>query len=150
MGGKFTANIYIGYKDGDKLHIGVLQLKGAAYSKWNEFFSKNKEAVQKGAVQVKAHEDGKKGAVKFKTPVFEVIEIAEDTNKEAIELDKQLQAFFAERIKPVATPAQQSAPAPQAAAPAAAPPYQEQQPPAPTEEDFAAMSGDDDIDGLPF
>lgn len=147
IGGKFTANLYIAYKAGDELKIGVLQLKGAAYSKWSEFFRANKDAVRTGAVSVSEHLDGKKGAVKFKTPVFKVVKTSEESDKAAIELDKQLQEFLKTRLAPAA-----SVPATQEEVPAAAT-YQEQPPmptmqqaPPPTEEDFNAMYGEDDDD----
>ena len=111
MGGKFTANVYIAYKNGDSLEIGVLQLKGAAYAEWNEFAKKKGKALYDMAVTVPSHKDGKKGAVKFKTPMFDTITVTEKSNLEAIELDKQLQEFFKARItevvisKPTAQPA---------------------------------------------
>lgn len=158
-GGKFTGNLYIGYKDAEgNLAIGVLQLKGAAYSKWSEFFQKNKKAIQSGAVTVKSHADGKKGAVKFKTPVFEVVPVSEKSNEEAVELDKQLQAYFKEAIAPVA-----AAPvaAPVAAAPQPVPSIQgfppsvyaaapAQQAPPPTEADYAQGIDLDGDDETPF
>lgn len=158
-GGKFTGNLYIGYKDAEgNLAIGVLQLKGAAYSKWSEFFQKNKKAIQSGAVSVKSHADGKKGAVKFKTPVFEVMPVSEKSNEEAVELDKQLQAYFKEAIAPVvAAPVAAPAQAPAQGAPVqqqaqeAAPAYQaaQQTPPPPTEADYP-QGMDVDDDSLPF
>ena len=151
IGGKFTANLYIAYKSGDELKIGVLQLKGAAYSKWGEFFKANKDAVRTGAVSVVEHLDGKKGAVKFKTPIFKIVKTSEESDKAAIELDRQLQEFLKVRLThvPTAPVAAQEA-APQQAAPASNPPQGQQAPP-PTEEDFNAMYGeDDDLDSLPF
>jgi len=111
MGGKFTANIYIAYKNGDNLAIGVLQLKGAAYAEWNEFAKKKGKALYDMAVTVPSHKDGKKGAVKFKTPMFDTITVTEKSNLEAIELDKQLQEFFKAKISEVvvAAPAAQAA-----------------------------------------
>jgi len=113
MGGKFTANIYIAYKNGDNLAIGVLQLKGAAYAEWNEFAKKKGKALYDMAVTVPSHKDGKKGAVKFKTPMFDTITVTEKSNLEAIELDKQLQEFFKAKISEVVAasePAAQAAP----------------------------------------
>jgi len=101
MGGKFTANVYIAYKNGDSLEIGVLQLKGAAYAEWNEFAKKKGKALIEGAVSIASHKDGKKGSVKFKTPIFDTIPVSEKSNLAAIELDKELQGFFKAKIAEV-------------------------------------------------
>lgn len=149
IGGKFTANLYIAYKSGDELKIGVLQLKGSAYSKWSEFFRANKDAVRTGAVSIVEHLDGKKGAVKFKTPVFKIVKTSEESDKAAIELDRQLQEFLKVRLThvPTAPVAEQEA-APQPPAPASNPPQGQQAPP-PTEDDHAALYGEDE-DDYPF
>lgn len=111
MGGKFTANIYVAYKGKEGLEIGVLQLKGAAYAAWNEFAKSKGKAIYDGAVKVVSHKDGKKGAVEFKTPVFEMMDVSEESNVAAIELDKELQAFFQERIPtPITEPTPATSP----------------------------------------
>lgn len=117
MGGKFTANVYIAFKGrSGALEIGVLQLKGAAYAAWNEFAKSKGKGIYDGAVKVVDHKDGKKGSVKFKTPIFGMIAASEASNAEALELDKELQAFFKERIPaavstaPVTETPSQSAP----------------------------------------
>jgi hypothetical protein len=110
MGGKFTANVYIAYKNGDSLEIGVLQLKGAAYAEWNEFAKKKGKALIEGAVSIASHKDGKKGSVKFKTPIFDTIPVSEKSNLAAIELDKELQGFFKAKIAEVVVAAAQAAP----------------------------------------
>lgn len=110
MGGKFTANVYIAYKNGDNLEIGVLQLKGAAYAEWNEFAKKKGKALIEGAVSIASHKDGKKGSVKFKTPIFDTIPVSEKSNLAAIELDKELQGFFKAKISEVVVAAAQAAP----------------------------------------
>lgn len=157
-GGKFTANIYIAYKGKEgELEIGVLQLKGAAYAEWNEFAKKKGKTLVEGAVSIASHKDGKKGSVKFKTPVFDTIPASEKSNLAAIELDKELQAFFKAKIaEPVvaataAATTQTAAPA-QGQTPAANPPAGNTPPP-PTEEDMAAMYGEDsdnDFESDPF
>lgn len=155
IGGKFTANLYIAYKDANsELKIGVLQLKGAAYSKWSEFFKANKDAVRTGAVSVSEHLDGKKGAVKYKTPVFKVVKTSEESDKAAIELDRQLQEFLKVRLTHVPTaPVTDQDASPAAAAPSTAIPQGQppmgNTPPPPTEEDFHAMYGEDE-DEIPF
>jgi hypothetical protein len=154
IGGKFTANLYIAYKDADnELKIGVLQLKGAAYSKWSEFFKANKDGVRTGAVSVSEHLDGKKGAVKFKTPVFKVVKTSEESDKAAIELDKQLQEFLKTRLAPAPmAPTAQTQPAAAPSQEQPPMPTMQQAPPLPSEEDdLTAMYGEDPFDdGVPF
>lgn len=106
MGGKFTSNIYIAIKTNEGLSIAVLQLKGSAFAKWNDF-KKNvgDKSVETGAVKVNSHLDGQKGAVKFKTPIFELIsEITPESDAAAVELDKQLQEYFNSKIQEVVVP----------------------------------------------
>ncbi len=94
-GGKFTSNIYIAYKGDDgKLAIGAIQLKGAALMAWSEFSKKHRADIMKKAVVITGFKDGVKGAVKFRTPVFGLKEVKEETNKAAIELDAILQAYL--------------------------------------------------------
>lgn len=94
-GGKFTSNIYIAFKGADgKLAIGALQLKGAALMAWSEFSKANRSELMKQAVVITGYKDGVKGAVKFRTPVFALKKVSEETNKAAIELDAILQAYL--------------------------------------------------------
>lgn len=108
MGGKFTVNIYIAAKQSDgSLGISCIQLRGAAFAKWNEFVKvSGKKTLEEGAVKIVSHLDGKKGAVNFKTPVFEMVAegVTEESNNIAIELDKELQEYLAVKLEPVTTP----------------------------------------------
>ncbi len=108
MGGKFTTNIYIAMKQGDKtLGISCIQLKGAAFAKWNEFVkTAGKKALEEGAVKIVSHLSGVKGAVKFTTPIFEMVAegVTEESNNAAIELDRELQEYLAAKIEVPTTP----------------------------------------------
>jgi hypothetical protein len=106
MGGKFTANIYVAIKTKSGLTLATIQLKGSAFAKWNDFKKAvGDKAVESGAVSVVNHLDGKKGAVSFKTPVFELIsEISPESNIAAIELDKELQSYLKQKISDVDVP----------------------------------------------
>ena len=46
------------------------------------------------AVRIIGTKKGKKGAVKFVIPIFELYEASEETNNVAIELDKELQEYL--------------------------------------------------------
>ena len=113
MGGKFTANIYIAIKTQAGLELSVIQLRGAAFAKWNEFKkASGDKAIETGAVKVISHLDGQKGAVKFKTPVFGLIpEVTPESDAAAIELDKELQEYLNAKIQVPTTPTvEESAP----------------------------------------
>ena len=104
-GGKFTANLYVGYKSAKlgKLAIGSIKLKGAALSSWLEFAKENKGTIYSKAIVFNGCETGKKGAITFKTPKFELKEISEETNREAVDLDVILQNYLAEKLLPVSS-----------------------------------------------
>lgn len=66
-GGHYTKSIYIMLEDGTLANI---QLKGSAVQKWGEFSQKTKSRFADEWVTVANIEEGKKGAVKFTTPLF--------------------------------------------------------------------------------
>jgi len=107
LGGKFTVNLYMGYRDGDALKIGCVQFSGAALNAWVDFKDANQKDIYTKAIVITGSKDGQKGAVKFKTPTFALRDISADSNAEAVELDRILQGFLAEKLQK---------PAPQAAA----------------------------------
>lgn len=131
-GGHYHGSAYIAYKDGDELKIGNFGLKGAALSAWMEF--KKKAEVKKGAngkplkayfvdaVTITGFADGKKGGTKFRTPVFGFKAVGEATNQQAVALDVELQAFFADYLKrpktEAARPVEDDSPPPPEAVPA--------------------------------
>lgn len=104
-GGHYVANIYIAFKLGGELAIGSLQLKGAALSAWFEWQKKHRAEVSNQAVSVTGSNDGKKGSVVFKTPVFAVKEVTQETNDAAIALDRQLQEYLEGYFKRTLSPA---------------------------------------------
>jgi len=93
-GGHFTASIYIAIKIGDALSIANLQLKGASLNAWIEFLKKNRKEIYKSAVAITGVVEGIKGRVKFLTPIFAIKELSEETNKQAITLDVELQEYL--------------------------------------------------------
>jgi hypothetical protein len=95
-GGKFTANLYVAYKSVSlgKLAIGSIKLKGVALSSWLDFAKTNKDAIYAKAIVFDGCVTGKKGAITFKTPRFELKEISEQTNLDALNLDVVLQTYL--------------------------------------------------------
>jgi hypothetical protein len=109
QGGHYHGSIYLAYKDGDSLKIGNLGLKGAALSAWMDF-KKNapirKDAAGKAvrafyvdAIRITGYEDAKKGGTAYRIPKFALATTSAETNQQAVALDAELQAFFAEYFK---------------------------------------------------
>ena len=94
-GGHFTANCYIGFRDDKKaLAIGSLRFKGAALGAWMEFRKNNRKAIYEQAIKIQGFDKGKKGKVEFRTPKFHLLPVSEDTNRQAIALDVELQEYL--------------------------------------------------------
>jgi hypothetical protein len=94
-GGDFTLNCYLAYKNAEgQLVLGSIQFKGAALRAWMDFEKASGADLYKKAVRIKGSKDGKKGAVEFKTPCFFLVDCAEDTNKQAVAIDVELQAYL--------------------------------------------------------
>lgn len=108
-GGHYHGSVYVAYKEGGELRIGNLGLKGAAVGAWMEFkkgAGSKKDANGKSvrayfvdAVTITGYEEAKKGGTTFRIPKFRLQTVAEDTNKQAVALDAELQAFFADYFK---------------------------------------------------
>lgn len=122
---KLHKNLYIAYKNDDGiLSIGVIQLKGSAFAAWSDFISElgglSKEQIaeyklsekkiphrvtlagikrcEEVSVKCTQHGTGKNGKTVFRFPIFEESEISEETNKSAIELDRQLQEYLSSAL----------------------------------------------------
>ncbi|HXG85512.1 MAG TPA: hypothetical protein VNI84_15930 [Pyrinomonadaceae bacterium] len=93
-GAKFAQSLYIAFFDDEKtLQIGNIKLSGCAVSSWIEF-GKGRDVYQ-GAIQISDKEEGKKGATKFFSPVFNQIDVVkQSTNDAALQLDAQLQTYL--------------------------------------------------------
>jgi hypothetical protein len=90
-GAVFHSVIYVAAKGRDGLETQALLLKGAALNAWVEFTKKNN--VKTNKVTLSEWSDAKKGAVKYKVPVF-TAEPMEDAEKdEALELAKELRTY---------------------------------------------------------
>lgn len=123
IGGHYCTSIYLAYKGDDGLKLGNLSLKGAALSAWMDFKRNaptKKDASGKSvksyfvdAVKIGNFEQAKKGGTTYRVPVFTFTPVSEDTNKQAVALDMELQAFLAEYFKrpkaEAAKPAEQPA-----------------------------------------
>ena len=93
-GAKYTTSVYVATKGRDGLEINNISLTGAALKAWIEFTQKNR--VNTNKVILSGWSDAKKGSVSYKVPIFEAVPMGESEKDEAIELDKQLQAYLNE------------------------------------------------------
>ena len=108
-GGHFVSSCYIAFKDGDTLKIGNIRFKGASLSAWMDFkkacptkkdaSGKSVKAYYVDAVKIEGFEQQKKGGTTFRIPKFALVPLSEDSNKQAIALDADLQAFLADYLK---------------------------------------------------
>jgi hypothetical protein len=99
-GGSFTANCYIGFKNGGgALEIGSIQFKGAALNAWIEFSKEHRSELYSIAIRINGFTEGKTGRIVFRVPVFSVKTISPQANAAAIEIDKELQEFLASYFK---------------------------------------------------
>jgi hypothetical protein len=110
VGGHFVASCYIAIKgDGGALQIGNIRFKGAALSVWMEFKKqcpskkdsngKSVKAYYVDAVKIDGFEQLKKGGTTYRVPKFSLAPLSEETNKQAIVLDTELQAYLADYLK---------------------------------------------------
>lgn len=108
VGAGFAINCYIGAKEGDGLEIAALQLTGCALGPWIEFEQahskpiappddpngKKVKEVYAKAITVKAGPKQTEGDIEFIPPVFTITPLKPETNKLAIALDRELQAYL--------------------------------------------------------
>lgn len=94
LGGQFTANCYIAFKNNGGLDIGSLQFKGAALHAWAEFTKEHRDDIYKKAIRIKDYVEGKKGRIVFRVPQFFLVDLSPETNNLAVGLDKELQQYL--------------------------------------------------------
>lgn len=94
QGGHFTANLYSAIKADDGLAIASVQFKGAALNAWVEFSKKNRGELYKKAIRTKGFEEGKKGNIVYRTPIFSLADVSPETDAKALDCDRVLQEFL--------------------------------------------------------
>lgn len=109
VGGHFVSSCYIAYKDGSDLCLGNIRFKGAALSAWMDFkkecptkkdaTGKNVKGFYVDAVKIEGFEQQRKGGTTFRVPKFALAPLSGDTNKQALALDAELQAFLSDYLK---------------------------------------------------
>lgn len=92
-GAKYAKSVYIAYKDGNTLAIGNFKVFGSSLSAWIDL--SKKADVYKTAVVITGKSDVQtKGKTEYYYPLFETTKVTDDTNKEAVELDRELQTYL--------------------------------------------------------
>lgn len=109
VGGHYVASLYIAFKDGEELRIGNLSLKGAACGAWMNFkrdsgtkkaaTGKMVRAYLVDAVKITGFEQLKKGGTVYRVPQFGLVSTSEATDRQAVDLDSQLQLFLVDYLK---------------------------------------------------
>lgn len=91
-GGKYNASLYIAFTGDDgELEIGNLMLHGAPMSAWLEFEKAHKKEIFTKGIKITSFTEGKKGGIKFRVPVLELVEIDYRIDERSEELQKELQ-----------------------------------------------------------
>lgn len=100
-GGRFNASLYVAFKNEDgELALGNVMLQGGALSAWMDLTEEAGDDIYSKAVVVKkASKLKKKGAVKYKDPVFSLVDVSEETDQAATELDIKLQEYLDEYLQ---------------------------------------------------
>lgn len=97
QGAQYSQSVYIAYKGEEGLVIANIQMTGSSIGPWIDF--NKKVNVYKTAIVIKSALPAKKGTNNFFIPVFDVQEIAPNTEEKAIEMDKELQEYLTEYFK---------------------------------------------------
>lgn len=93
-GARYATVLYVAHQADGGLDIARIYLTGAALNAWIEFSRGNR--IHTGKVIVSKWEDKKKGAISYKSPVFELVDMSDEESKQATSLDKILQSFLLE------------------------------------------------------
>lgn len=100
VGGHFTSNLYIAFKGEDgQLVIGSLRLRGAALGVWMDFRKANRSTLYDKAVSINGFKEDSSGNITFRVPIFAIKDTTAETDKAALELDKQLRTWLDAYLK---------------------------------------------------
>lgn len=107
-GASYCISLYAGYRPdkSDKnprpaLTLCNFRLSGAARSAWMDFEKEvGRDAPFQKAVKLYGYKDGTSGSIKFRAPLFKLVEVSEETDAEAKALDAEvLQPFLENYFK---------------------------------------------------
>lgn len=93
MGAQYCQSVYIAAKGADgKLEIANISMQGSAIGPWIDL-CKGKD-IYKSAITIVGSTPAQKGTTKYFVPQFGLKPVAEETDRQAIELDKELQEYL--------------------------------------------------------
>lgn len=102
-GGNFVLQCYIAYTGDDgQMALGSLQFHGAALGAWMDFENAekdNRKLVYEKGIQITESKSGKKGSITYQMPVFKFLDLPQEVNDAATELDVQLQQYLKSYFK---------------------------------------------------
>jgi len=108
-GMKYAESIYIAYKDGAEFKLGNIKAVGSFLSAWINYVAGEKDDNNKvislphdpfkGAISVASVLEKKKGATKYKVPVFVPSETKPETEAKALEVARVLESYLSEYLK---------------------------------------------------
>jgi hypothetical protein len=96
-GGKFNTNLYIAFTGDDgELQIGSLMLHGAAMSAWFDLENgkETRPLLYKSGIVINEFTEGKKGAIKFRVPKFELVVLPPALDDKAGELQTEIKDYL--------------------------------------------------------
>jgi len=93
-GGKFASSVYIAAKIDGELKIANITFVGSSVSQWMDFKKAHGKAIYDNAVVIQAYEDRKKGRTDYRAPLFSLKDCSQETQDQAVALDKELQEFL--------------------------------------------------------
>ena len=112
VGGHFTSNLYIVYRDENKkAQLGCIQFKGAALNAWVDFCKAHRLQIWRQAISIVGATEAKKGKITYHVPKFALKELSDETNKDATRIDAEilqpyLKSYFARtRTQQIEAPA---------------------------------------------
>lgn len=100
QGAHFVANCYIAFKAEDgSVRLGSIRFKGATLRAWMDFTREHRAELFNKAIRIKGYTEDKKGKIVYRVPVFKIADISPQTDADATELDKGLQAYLSAYLK---------------------------------------------------
>jgi hypothetical protein len=105
-GSRFAQSIYIMWKDKDgKSVLANLTIDGGAVGKWFDFKQDMQkkyndwDILLKKGVEISGFKEEVNGDTVYYDPIFKLIEVSEESNNQAIAIDRELQLYLSEYFK---------------------------------------------------
>lgn len=99
LSGKFTKSVYAYAKINDVFCTVNIKFSGAAFAQWLDFSKKNNQSFASMGVVLKEAVEDSNGSITFLKPVFEIVNVREETIAGAVTMDKTLQMYLDSYLK---------------------------------------------------